>query len=201
MGFGSAAFHCTQTWTGELLDELGMYVASLLTCFTLRDVHPLTTGRKGALLYSLVSIFGLTIWWIYMEIMHHPFFSVCFIISVFLTVYLLATLPVKHSRSTSSLVCGVALSLMGYGIWVFDQVCVQGMWEHESEYPYELVWYYWSHPAWHVLTALGVHFLLESIIFGLIASYSVSCTNYASKGAKKKLVAKAADILSRKTSL
>lgn len=52
IGAGSTIFHGTMRWWGELLDELPMLALGALFLLGLRGCHPLTTGRRGAALYT-----------------------------------------------------------------------------------------------------------------------------------------------------
>lgn len=155
LGFGSAAFHATQTGWGELLDEVGMVMSIATTCIALYDVHPLTAGKRGMVFYTSFMLFTLGSSLAYINLMYHPFFAVCFITSVLVVVLLIATLPVLAHRCSrklyaedqerdpislpteilsllarfplrASLRLSVVLTLMGYLIWHVDQRC--GMW-------------------------------------------------------------------------
>jgi hypothetical protein len=197
LGFGSAAFHATQSGWGEILDEVGMVVAIGTSCLALQDVHPLTAGRRGAWFYTLFMLFVIGSSLTYINFMSHPLFAICFITSVLVVLLVIASLPVLANRGASklyieepqtqpdclfrdtksfwgrftlreSLRMSVTLALCGYGIWHIDQACVYGEWPSPENTAYELCWYYWSHPLWHLLTAGGMFFLLHSIILARI---------------------------------
>ena len=189
LGFGSATFHATQTLWGEVFDEVGMVISIAAACLTLYGVHPLTVGRRGAHFYSVFILFitGSSI--AYINLQYHPFFAICFMASVTVVILLVSTLPVladklyltnpddswKQTNSKldppflriplrASLRLSVALALSGYASWHVDQACVHGEWPAPSEDAYELYWWYWSHPLWHVLTAGGMFFLMYAVI-------------------------------------
>lgn len=193
LGFGSAAFHATQTTWGEFWDEFGMVIAIASTAFALFDVHPLTTGRRGALFYGIFSLSILFFSLAYLHLMYHPFFAVCFITSVLVVILLVATMPVLVNKGAvkayveetpgnvnmlnrgavgfsvrvpllQAIRLSVALALSGYGIWHIDQACVHGKWAVAPDGLYEYHWWMWSHPLWHLLTAAGQFFLLHSVI-------------------------------------
>lgn len=71
-----------------------MILASSSCCFSLADMHPLTTSRIGAYFYfffSLLTIFSSVV---YVNLASHAFFSVYFIASLVIQVLLVASLPV-----------------------------------------------------------------------------------------------------------
>ena len=196
LGFGSASFHATQTSWGELLDELGMILASTSSCFALHDVHPLTTSRRGASFYLFFTIFTIVSSVAYAQAMYHPLFSLSFLVSIVTQVLLVASVPASVNEGPNKLyledknlepqdVAADAasvgsslyplsvrksiryagfLALSGWGVWHVDQMCVHNNWPQPSEHPYELYWYYWMHPMWHILTAAALVFFLHSII-------------------------------------
>lgn len=168
LGAGSFVFHATQSGWGELLDELGMISVSASTCYALRDFHPLTTGNIGLLFYVLYfKVIGLCMG-LYLVSGSHPFFSIVFIASSLVSVYLMGTAPSKRSEmQTEKLREGVFYALLGYGIWHIDQACVAGDWL-PSYRSYEWELQYWSHPIWHILTSIAGHSFIAAVVFGIL---------------------------------
>jgi hypothetical protein len=193
LGFGSASFHATQTLWGEIFDEVAMVVAIAATCLALSDIHPLTAGRRGILFYSGFLFFVCSSSLAYVYLQYHAFFSISFLITATVVILLLSTLPVLANRGPNkvyirdstisseetnpdwrsslfalplrtTLRLAVALSLIAYGLWHFDQACVHSRWETPSDSIYELYWWHWCHPLWHLLTAAGLFFVLSSVI-------------------------------------
>ena len=52
IGLGSALLHGTQTWWGELADEISMLVGALSFLFCQEDLHPLTSGSRRFWFYG-----------------------------------------------------------------------------------------------------------------------------------------------------
>lgn len=186
-----------------MIDELGMVLASSSCCFSLIDMHPLTTSRLGASFYLYFTLFMVFSSVVYVRISSHSFFSVYFILSLLVQVLLVASFPVtvrkfnkqvyfeeaenenidttkvemKHDMSLDSfdvsrwLRVGSVLAVTGYAIWHVDQYCVRENWAEPLEYPYELYWYYWSHPLWHFFTAAGAFCFMQAIMFARIETY------------------------------
>jgi hypothetical protein len=59
---------------------------------------------------------------------------------------------------------GISLALLGYAIWHIDQRCVHDKWQPGDAYFYELDWFYWTHPFWHVSTAISTLFFFDSML-------------------------------------
>lgn len=193
LGIGSALFHATQTGWGEFLDEIGMVASVTASCFTLQNVHPLTTSRRGSSFYIVFSAFVLLTSIVYAQLMYHPFFTASFFVTSGIQYLLLATLPVSANRGKKKLYREVPLSdatiqgippsfatsasrslassgrlsfilsVVALAIWHVDQLCVHEAWPIPSG-TYEIYWYYWTHPLWHVLTAMSLYFFLETLV-------------------------------------
>ena len=58
----------------------------------------------------------------------------------------------------------VICALVGYTIWHIDQKCVRDHWAPQDVNYYEFNWFYWCHPAWHTLTALGAAFACDAML-------------------------------------
>lgn len=202
LGLGSAAFHAFQTLWAELWDEIGMLVAVLSISYCLFDLHPLTTSHRANWFYGSLLLFTISTLLVYLHIMYHPFFAMCFIVSALVPALITITLPLRLNNgygpklykedkkigkaiaACKSLVVekGYALSpfgklsvdklfglgtltaLVGYAIWHVDQRCVSEGWIHDKSHAYESYWYYWSHPMWHVLTALAVVLFCDAML-------------------------------------
>ena len=212
LGLGSAAFHALQTVWAELWDEIGMLVATLSISFCLFDLHPLTTSRKANWFYGSLILLTVSTILVYVQIMYHPFFATCFMISALIPLFISLTLPInlnmgpvklyheKHIRETraaisarenasktidsmsvfgsmkrnTSLLLGIGISIVGYGIWHIDQKCVRDDWKPSEHGMYELDWFYWCHPLWHVCTALGSLFFFDAMSKVRVESYHSS---------------------------
>jgi hypothetical protein len=193
---GSATFHATQTGWGEALDEIGMILASCSCCFSLADIHPLTTSRLGASFYIFFAIFIIISSIVYLKLASHSFFSVFFIVSLLIQVFLVASIPVtvrKYNKNVyfeeelntandlnlstpldiqQWLKLGFLMAIAGYAIWHVDQRCVHQGWRAPSEYAYELIWYYWTHPLWHILTAAGALCYMQAILLARVETFN-----------------------------
>jgi len=65
-----------------------------------------------------------------------------------------------------------AISIVaGYVIWNIDQKCVREDWRPHDVSLYEFDWYYWCHPAWHTLTAIGAMFICDAMLKVRIESF------------------------------
>ena len=197
LGFGSAAFHGTQTTWGEFVDEVFMVLSIASTSYCLHDIHPLTTGRRGMFFYGIFTAFVTSFSLVYMHVMYHPFFALCFLTTSLIVIALIETLPIvansrpikayaEHSKEEIipepevkglvlkrypfyfTLRLGVGTALAGYAIWHIDQACVRQKWEPPSHLIYELNLYLWAHSVWHVLTAVGIFFLIQATILARV---------------------------------
>ncbi len=196
LAFGSAIFHATQSLWGEILDEFGMVLTLTSICYLLYGLHPLTSGIPGLIFCCFFTCCQIYMGMAYSCNKYHPFFAASYIASGAFLLSVHFTLPANSleevvaklhkDRRMGSKLCqlwnisvvtsyrlGVLLTLSGYGIWHFDQRCVlQGV-KHMARYPYELELVYWSHPAWHLLTAGGLCMLLISILRAHVITIAV----------------------------
>lgn len=95
LGLGSAAFHAYQTLWAELWDEIGMLIAILSVSYCLFDLHPLTTSHRANWFYGSLVLFMATTLLIYVQIMYHPFFALCFMVSALIPALITVTLPMR----------------------------------------------------------------------------------------------------------
>ncbi len=179
-------------------------VASFSVAFGMADLHPWTTSSRAQYFYGSMVLFVTLCILIYVEIMHHPFFAVSFIVTSLIPLGLMITLPVFVQKSyqfyqevnqtkrariekkeqivslfrqlplSQCVTIGTISALTGYAIWHIDQKCVRDGWEAPTEYAYEYDWWYWAHPAWHVLTALSTVFFNDALIKVRMETYRSS---------------------------
>ncbi len=163
LGFGSFVFHATQTAWAEFIDELGMISASSSMCYALRDLHPLTSGRAGHTFY--ICFFGCIAMSMlaYLWNGNHSFFAASFICSAVIPSTIMKTIPAISLKTNTLVNNGIIYALVAYSIWHIDQVCVSRNWLSAYE-AYEWELQYWSHPVWHVITAVSAHCYIDAII-------------------------------------
>lgn len=189
LAIGSASFHATQSLWGELLDEIGMMMASYSTCLLLNDMHNLTSGYKACIFYAIYMVLLIAVTGLYIYIENHVFFSTCFILSISVSVVLLCSrfrnegpisYPFEWAVSESAMaglvlhrldylpvsianLLGCTTLILGMAIWLIDQECVRQDWSPPNSYVYEMQWHYWSHSIWHLMSACGVFFFMQAI--------------------------------------
>ena len=100
LGLGSAAFHAFQTLWAELWDEIGMLMAILSVSYCLFDLHPLTTSYRANWFYGSLVLFMAAALTVYIQIMYHPFFALCFIVSALIPALITLTLPMRMNNGT-----------------------------------------------------------------------------------------------------
>lgn len=98
LGLGSAAFHAFQTLWAELWDEIGMLLAILSLSYCLFDLHPLTTSHRANWFYGSLVLFMVATLIVYVQIMYHPFFALCFIVSALVPALIAATMPMRINK-------------------------------------------------------------------------------------------------------
>jgi hypothetical protein len=145
-----------------------MIAGAASTCFAFRDLHPLTTGRLGVWFFGVFALYMISSFVTYVQSQKHEIFAATFLISTLVPLSLAFAVassysaklgPVKNSGRkdlTRELVTGCLSSLFGYMIWYVDQRCVNEEWDQAFHSAYELRWYNWCHPLWHIFTAIGV---------------------------------------------
>jgi len=66
---------------------------------------------------------------------------------------------------------GILISVLGYSVWHIDQKCVHDKWESSMPLFYELDWYHWAHPFWHVSTAFASLFFFDAMLKVRVDAY------------------------------
>lgn len=171
-------------------------------CYLLYGLHPLTSGSPGLACCFIFTFTQIFIGIVYSGNKYHPFFAASFLASGAFLLSVHSTLPANSHEAVlkimgnpvasgsllsrvedlsvvTSFRLGVILNLFGYAIWHFDQLCVREGKSRPEDYAYELEWVYWSHPVWHLSTAVGLSFLLLSILRAHVISntlYQLSST-------------------------
>jgi hypothetical protein len=64
----------------------------------------------------------------------------------------------------SGVTIGILISLIGYAVWHIDQKCLTANWKPSNPEIYELDYFYWAHPFWHVATAAGSMFIFDAML-------------------------------------
>ena len=193
LGFGSASFHAFQTFPAELWDEIGMFVVTFMTSVCMYNLHPVTSGHSAYWFYGLYMLFVLTCIFVYIGIANHQFFVLMFLVSVLIPLVIGATLPdpfssaeeetlqrrevqslvlklteeesiLGHLPSAQNVFRATVTAVIGYVAWQTDQHCVRYGWTSTNPQLYELDWYYWCHPMWHILTAIASIFGCDALL-------------------------------------
>ena len=193
LGFGSASFHAFQTIPTELWDEIGMFIVTFMTSVCMYNLHPITSGQSAYWFYGSYMIFVLTCVFVYIGIKNHEFFVLMFLVSVLVPLVIGATLPdpfstaeesisqrtkvqslvlrlteddsfAGHLTSAQNVARATTIALIGYVAWQTDQHCVKSGWAPTNAQLYELDWYYWCHPLWHILTAVASLFGCDALL-------------------------------------
>ena len=63
----------------------------------------------------------------------------------------------------TAIIYGILLSIFGYIVWHVDQRCVQDKWETTTIF-YEMHWFHWTHPLWHLITAFSSLFFDDAML-------------------------------------
>lgn len=72
--------------------------------------------------------------------------------------------PFGSLNMNKATLIGIAFALAGYAIWHVDQLCVAESWKPSAHGWYELDWFYWTHPFWHVATACSSLFFFDAML-------------------------------------
>ena len=80
--------------------------------------------------------------------------------------------PFGRLTMNHGVLLGILSCVVGYAIWHIDQKCVTGGWTPTDLNMYELDWFYWSHPFWHLATALGSIFFFDSMLKARVESFT-----------------------------
>ena len=172
VGVGSGLLHATQTWWGEAVDEAGMVLASLAYLFCLKDLHPLTSGRKRFWFYTSVGLIVSIAVGVYLKIFLHGIFATLFGCLIALIAVLFSTSPVStkntkffrniqvQSNYRKSIKIGIFFALIGFGAWILDQSCVKNKWGNHKH----LSLLFWCHPIWHLSTATCAYIFLKLLL-------------------------------------
>jgi hypothetical protein len=197
LGLGSAVFHGTLTWWGELWDEGAMYASILSYIYCQQDLHPVTSGSRKWIFYTIITCVGVIGISLYLHLFNHDIFASVFALLIAIAGFLLATSPVLLTRPHDIFVLlsgdsvrvekvggfrlAVALAATGYASWWVDQTCVR--WEMQQQKH----WMFWFHVLWHLCTALALRVFLKLIIQARIHMAVFARTQSGSFLRKKKL--------------
>ena len=72
--------------------------------------------------------------------------------------------PFGSLNMNRGVLIGILISLIGYVIWHLDQKCLHENWQPSNPVLYELDYFYWAHPFWHVATASGSLFFFDAML-------------------------------------
>lgn len=176
IGIGSALLHGTQTWWGELADELSMLAGALSFLFCQEDLHPLTSGSRRFWFYGTACASVAVVTAMYLIIFIHGIFATLFAAMVGLSITIFSTSPLHSALAAAKFklrvgkrlaesvygprfMLGTVLAVVGFATWTVDQTCVRMQWRDTP-----LGWLYIFHSAWHLLTAAGAWVFLNLIL-------------------------------------
>ena len=72
--------------------------------------------------------------------------------------------PFGSLSMNRSAISGILISVVGYSVWHVDQLCVHQKWGASVPWVYELDWYHWAHPFWHLSTAVASLFFFDAML-------------------------------------
>ena len=150
---GSVIFHSTQSWYGELLDEIPMSVLALCYLYTLDGVHRLTRPPWRTLTLALGSGGAVAGMAVYILFRNHVLFTTLFTVQVVCPALIACASGPSLGCVRTPWYAFLGLILVAKGIWEYEQ----HLWRSGNCPRSALDPAYWAHAAWHVGSAAAHH--------------------------------------------
>lgn len=149
-GAGSAIFHGTMRWWGELLDEIPMVFLAYLFLLGLQGIHPLTSNARGKMFYTTVTLTITVGIAAYVKYKFYEIFLHMFTLAIILSLGIVHTSRPRCMQTNQFFRLVIAELLVGKTVWSIEHhLC--GM---SKVVPY-------LHVVWHISSAFAAyHFIL-----------------------------------------
>jgi len=156
VGLGSATFHATQTYTGELLDEMPMSAVALCYLWSLKGLHKYTQGECFRWTMGSTLLVVTIAWALYLSLHLHDIFVMAFVFQLVVVEFLLLHCGPWGYFSAQRRLWWLSIASIGTGklAWEYERwlyrtsACPQG--------PLQPA--FWLHPFWHCAAALAHYF-------------------------------------------
>lgn len=155
VGFGSSAFHATLKWSGQLSDEVGMFMVTLSTLYILlqhRDeFHPqLLAGLCTATLFLFTTIYAILQWVL--------LFQIAWVILAGIVICKFMHLIQQTKRSIQRIYIRImGLLILSAVMWLLEQLLCES-------FPIIASWKLHA-LFWHVGTAIVSYFVLLGCLY------------------------------------
>ena len=145
VGFGSAFFHATLSFSGQFVDVLGMYlIATFALLYGIDRLAGLGNKRLIGAYLATNTILAAVLYWV--PLLRRVIFGILMIAVIGVEA---AIARRSQNRSATKLKIAIALLGIGFGIWALDYtriLCRPESWMQ-------------GHAVWHVLGALAAWYL------------------------------------------
>ena len=164
IGLGSFIFHATESYFGQLLDEIPM---SLLAYFYFQIVCKMANyGRIYNRLYSRTCLYNriylmtmLAVWIIYIKHKVYLLFVSFFFLQISLPIYIVSTKIRKTEKQKKALIKGSSCALFSVACWLYERHLYT-----DDNCPTDMLDFrYYLHSYWHFGMALAHYYFMVCI--------------------------------------